>query len=430
MDPSSSLAHEQEFLRAKSKELHLVQFWSEREEIENLVPRRVPVPYIWHWHDMRPQLDWAGRALGVEDAERRALLFANPGLGGKYHATHTLLGAFSLYNVGETAPVHRHTPCASRFAISGQGGYTTVNGEKCAMGRGDLILTPAGLWHDHGNDGPDPLIWMDVLDLPYVESLNCSYFEFDYFEEVAQSNSTDDAKRTTQSIRYPAGYSEQVYGHGGIVPLFGDEGRGQGRHSPKYHYPWAATREALHAMKGHEGSPYDGIIVEYCDPSTGRSGHAEHVVPRPDAARGRGDAALSRYDKRHLLRDRGQGPHGDRRRQARLGGERRFRRPQLDVAPARQRFAGRRGSALFRHRSADHPAQRVVPPAVQDRRRRDRGPRTVLEAGRGERIRTSDIQLPKLALYQAELRPGRLQSMDFHAERQRAMILCAGHRKA
>ncbi len=222
MEPSSSLAREQEYLRAKSKELHLVQFWSEREEIENLVPRRTPVPYIWHWRDMRPQLDWAGRALGVEDAERRALLFANPGLGGKYHATHTLLGAFSLYNVGETAPVHRHTPCASRFAISGEGGYTTVNGEKCAMGRGDLILTPAGLWHDHGNDGPDPLIWMDVLDLPYVESLNCSYFEFDYFEEVAQSNSADDAKRTTQTIRYPAGYSEQVYGHGGIVPLFGD----------------------------------------------------------------------------------------------------------------------------------------------------------------------------------------------------------------
>src|SRR3546814_4546245 len=27
-------------------------------------------------------------------------------------------------------------------------------------------------------------------------------------------------------------------------------------------------------------------------------------------------------------------------------------------------------------------------------------------AGRGERIRTSDIQLPKLALYQAELHPG------------------------
>src|SRR5690242_15632100 len=34
-------------------------------------------------------------------------------------------------------------------------------------------------------------------------------------------------------------------------------------------------------------------------------------------------------------------------------------------------------------------------------------------AGRGERIRTSGIQLPKLALYQAELRPGTLKSARF-----------------
>lgn len=270
MQLTEELAREQEFLSEKSRELNLVQFWSDREEIENLKPRPVPVPHIWHWRDMRPQLDWAGKVLGVDDAERRALLFANPGLGGKYHATQTLLGAYSLYNPGETAPIHRHTPCASRFAISGDGGYTTVNGEKCMMSRGDLILTPAGLWHDHGNEGTDPLIWMDVLDLPYVESVNCSYFEFDYYEEPEQSNSGDRVKKTTQTVRYQPGYSEQIYARGGIVPLFGDDNRGQGKHSPKYHYRWETTREALFGMKEHPGSPYEGIMVEYCDPTTGK----------------------------------------------------------------------------------------------------------------------------------------------------------------
>lgn len=270
MQYSAEQAREHEVLAARSRELHLVQFWSDRLQIENLKPRPTPLPYVWHWRDIRPQLDWAGRVLGVEDAERRALLFANPGLHGKYHATQTLLGAYSLYNPGEIAPVHRHTPCASRFALSGDGGYTTVNGEKCLMRRGDLILTPAGLWHDHGNEGQEPLIWMDVLDLPFVEALNCSYFEFDYFEDAEQSNTGEPVKKAAQTIRYPAGYSEEVYARGGLVPLFGDADRGQGRHSPKYHYRWETTREALFGMIGHAGSPYEGIIVEYCDPTTGK----------------------------------------------------------------------------------------------------------------------------------------------------------------
>jgi gentisate 1,2-dioxygenase len=271
MATAAEIAREQEVLTARSKELHLVEFWRERDDIESLKPRPKPEPYIWRWRDMRDHLAWAGHAVGVEDAERRGLLFANPGLAGRYYATRTMTAAYSLYNPGETAPVHRHTACASRFAISGDGGYTTVDGEKCVMRRGDLIITPAGLWHNHGNEGTAPLIWMDVLDLPYVESVNCSHFEFDYFEEVEGSNSRERIKRATQTIRYASGYSERIYSVAGVVPLFGDGERGQGKHSPKYHYSWAATREALHTLKGEPGSPYEGIIVEYCDPTTGKS---------------------------------------------------------------------------------------------------------------------------------------------------------------
>ena len=45
---------------------------------------------------------------------------------------------------GEWAPAHRHTPNAVRIVVEGEGAYTTVNGEKCTMERGDLILTPSG----------------------------------------------------------------------------------------------------------------------------------------------------------------------------------------------------------------------------------------------------------------------------------------------
>lgn len=263
-----------ESLSEKSKRLHLVEFWAEREEIENLKARPAPVPFIWKWRDIHPHLLWASEVVPVEHAERRGLIFSNPGFGPgrRYHATQTLLGAYQLYNPGEKAPVHRHTPCASRFVISGSGGYTTVDGEKCIMERGDLIITPAGLWHDHGNEGSEHIIWMDVLDLPFVEGVNCSHFEFNYTEpEVPGSNSGARVPRTTQTLKVSSGYSERVFHTSGIVPLYGTGERGRGKYTPKYHYEWARTREALYGLRDEAGSPYEGVIVEYVDPTSGKS---------------------------------------------------------------------------------------------------------------------------------------------------------------
>ena len=76
---------------------------------------------------------------------------------------------------GEKAPAHRHTPSAARIVVEGEGAYTIVNGEKCMMERGDLILTPAGAWHDHGHDGEGPVIWLDALDLPLFIDLEAAY---------------------------------------------------------------------------------------------------------------------------------------------------------------------------------------------------------------------------------------------------------------
>ncbi len=263
---------EQASLSEKSRRLHLVEFWADRDDIESLKAKPAPVPYIWKWRDIHPHLLWASKVVPVEQAERRGLIFSNPGLGPerKYHVTQTLLGAYQLYNPGETAPVHRHTPSASRFVVSGSGGYTTVDGEKCVMERGDLIITPAGLWHDHGNEGAEPIIWMDVLDLPFVESVNCSHFEFNYTEpKVIGSNSGERVQKATQTLKVAPGHSDRVYRSGGIVPLFGQEDRRASAHTPKYHYQWARTREALHGLRHEPGSPYEGIIVEYTNPTNG-----------------------------------------------------------------------------------------------------------------------------------------------------------------
>ncbi len=250
--------------------LNLMEFWEERADLELLQPRRGAVPCLWRWKDIEPRLYRAAEIVPLEEAERRALLFSNPGLAPRPFMTNTIFGAYSLYNPGEQAPVHRHTPSASRMLLEGEGAYTTVEGEKCEMHRGDLILTPNGTWHDHGNDGDAPIIWMDVLDLPLVENLNSTMFEFDYSESDAQSNTGEPVSRTTQSIRYPADHSQNAYGAGGLKPIFLDHSRGaNGRHSPMFVYRAENTREQLERLRDYDGSPYDGIIVEFCDPATG-----------------------------------------------------------------------------------------------------------------------------------------------------------------
>lgn len=250
-------------LSEDARSLNLVEFWTRRSEIELKEPRKQAVPYRWQWEDVQPRLHVASRTVPIEECERRALVFANPGLGGKPYITPTIFAAYSLYNPGEQAPVHRHTPSASRFVLEGSGGFTTVAGEKLKMSRGDLILTPHGCWHDHGNEGDSPVIWVDVLDVPLMEALNVTMFEFDYREAGTAKHA--------QSISVPENYSTRLYARGGLTPTFVDHRRSDKHHSPMLVYRWEHTREALEALRGMEGSPYDAITLEYTNPVDGGS---------------------------------------------------------------------------------------------------------------------------------------------------------------
>ena len=95
----------------------------------------------------------AARLVPIEQAERRVLVLRNPGLGGTYAITATLFAGLQVILPGEAAPSHHHTPAALRLVVEGRGAYTTVEGVKCAMEPGDLIITPPMRWHDHGHEG-------------------------------------------------------------------------------------------------------------------------------------------------------------------------------------------------------------------------------------------------------------------------------------
>jgi gentisate 1,2-dioxygenase len=228
-----------------------------------------PLAHHWRWHEIGPYLDRIAEiARGadvspIEFAERQQFLLTNPGLGGRLQVTSTMRCAVSIYNPGDVAPVHIHTPNASRTILSANGGYTTIEGERCQAARGDLILTPNGTWHDHGNDGAEPVVWIDVLDFPLMEFLDCVWLDEEYRGERAGNARAQAATQTN-------GYSQRLYGTGGLVPAFAAPARGFGRAtSPMFHYRGAEVRAALDGLRAEAGDPYEGVSLRFVNPATG-----------------------------------------------------------------------------------------------------------------------------------------------------------------
>ena len=190
---------------------------------------------VWRWADIEPLVrrtpDFMAPGRG---AERRIVRLDNPGVPERT-AGHTISVAVQYLLPGEVAPAHRHTPNAIRFMLHGEGAYTTIEGDKFVMRRGDLVVTPSMTWHDHGNEGPAPVLWTDALDSPVVR----------YLENLALEPYAGE----TQPVR-------------------------SGPPARHLHYRWATAYAELLRRSAGESDPFDDVIMEYVDPATGCS-----VVP-------------------------------------------------------------------------------------------------------------------------------------------------------
>jgi gentisate 1,2-dioxygenase len=226
--------------------------------------------YRWRWKDYNTFLNRiAGIAAKadvspIEFADRQSILLTNPGLNGRLQVTNTIRCAISIYNPGDIAPAHVHSPNASRTILSEKGGYTNVEGERCDAERGDIILTPNGTWHDHGNEAKQPVIWIDMLDWPLMEFLDCAWVDQD-FEPGTGSNAK------SQDAVYKNGHSGKLYGSGGMVPTFLSHQIGWGRDpAPLIHFRGAKIRDTLAALRGETGDPHEGIQMQFVNPVTGK----------------------------------------------------------------------------------------------------------------------------------------------------------------
>jgi gentisate 1,2-dioxygenase len=214
-------------------------------------PEPAAVPYMWPASVIDAMVREAGQAVPVGE-ERRALQLFNPGLGGRWATTSTMIAAVQLLLPGEVARAHRHTPTAIRFIMEGAGAYTAVDGERVYMAPGDLILTPSWAWHDHGNETDRPVVWMDGLDIPLVQGLDAMFFQF-YDQRQVPVSKPDNA-------------SLRLHGHVSLTPAWVRE---RPRSSPLLLYSWERTWQSLDALRDVDGDPHDGVALQYTHPQTG-----------------------------------------------------------------------------------------------------------------------------------------------------------------
>jgi gentisate 1,2-dioxygenase len=147
-----------------------------------------------------------------------------------------------------------HSASALRFIMEGEGAYTIVDGHKMSLKANDFVLTPNGTWHEHGVEASgSPCIWQDGLDIPLVNALEANFFAVhpDLYQPVG----------------YPLDDTSNTFGSPGLRPANDTWSKG---YSPLFKYEWEPTYEALNKYaKATDGSPYDGVVMQYVNPITG-----------------------------------------------------------------------------------------------------------------------------------------------------------------
>jgi gentisate 1,2-dioxygenase len=208
------------------------------------------VPHQWRWAEVRPLLLEAGSLVEMERAERRVLVLRNPGLDGAYAITATLFAGLQIIMPGEAAPSHHHTPAALRLIVEGRGAYTTVEGIRCDMEPGDLIITPAMRWHDHGHQGGEPVVWLDGLDLPMVRAFDAAWASRMRPAETPLTDADPSMDELTAAGLVPRASRYPQIGY------------------PQVRWPWATVRRALVAQAA-QASATAPVALRYVNPTTG-----------------------------------------------------------------------------------------------------------------------------------------------------------------
>ena len=239
-----------EFYRRIDKQ-NATPLWEVLSDLVPPEPRPACVPVQWRYQEIRPALMESGELITAQEAERRVLILENPGVRGQSRITQSLYAGLQLVLPGEVTPSHRHTSSAMRFVLEGNGAYTTVDGERTTMHPGDFIVTPSWTYHDHGNPSDAPVVWLDGLDIPIINTFDTGFAEH-YPGE-------------TQPITKKEGDSQARFG-ANLLPL----DYSGSRSTPVFNYPYSRSREVLDQLyRNGPVDPCHGVKMQFVNPSTG-----------------------------------------------------------------------------------------------------------------------------------------------------------------
>lgn len=230
--------------------------WTVANDIEPWQPKPKSVPMHWKYAELRPKVVESAALVTGDDAGRRVVYLANKGRRDVSAAVGLLYTGLQIMNPGESMSAHRHAASALRFVIEGEGAWTIVEGDRLKVGPRDFAITPRGTWHEHGNNSDtSQVIWQDGLDIPLINALDAGFYAV--HPELHQ---VPGKVLNTTLMKHGAGILKPVG--------FGWDKK----YSPLLAFPWEKTYEALQNLATvSEGTPYDGIIMEYVNPVTGGS---------------------------------------------------------------------------------------------------------------------------------------------------------------
>jgi gentisate 1,2-dioxygenase len=237
---------------ARAGQQHLAPLWRVLHGLVPETPQPRCVPAIWRYADVRPYVMEACNVIGTEEAERRVMVLENPGLPGQSRITQSLFAGLQIILPGEIAPAHRHVASALRFIVEGKDAFTAVAGEKTMMEPGDFVITPSMTWHDHGNVGDGPMVWLDGLDMHIVNLFAASFRE--------------GHPGKVQPLHRPEGAAMAEVGSN-LLPVDMKHGS---LTSPIFNYPYRRTRESLDQLhRFREINAWHGHKMRYVNPVNG-----------------------------------------------------------------------------------------------------------------------------------------------------------------
>lgn len=236
-------------LRKVYEENHIVPLWESMPA--RTFGKRQEEPRIWRWSTMQPIIEETMKLRAQHVLDRRVLHITKPDRRHEWDeaVTGQLTCTYQSVMPGERASVHRHAMNALRFVLqTSEGARSIVNGKPCSMHRGDLVLTPAWTWHEHLNEGPVPVVWIDVLDVGIHDLLGTAEFQPGPVRDT------------------PPMLDDDAFSVGGIIPALDNTDHAERPYSPVFHYSWADAVAGLErARPAADGSRR----IRYSNPLTG-----------------------------------------------------------------------------------------------------------------------------------------------------------------